>query len=63
MIAYASTTHCSPVRLAFSDRCTLGSATLTIVMSTKSMNVVTQTATSVHRFSVSPFGIVRFYDS
>ena len=30
-------------------RCTLGSATFTIVMSTSSMNVVAQTATSVQR--------------
>ena len=50
--AYASTTHCSPVRLAWSCRCTLGSATFTIVMSTSSMNVVAQTATSVQRLAV-----------
>src|SRR6266536_6581847 len=47
--AYASTTHCRPVRLAWRRCWMLGSATLTIVMSTSSMNVVAHTATSVQR--------------
>src|SRR4051794_12898296 len=49
LTAYASTTHCKPVRLASSSCWMLGSATFTIVMSTSSMNVVAQTATSVQR--------------
>ena len=51
VIAYASTTHSRPERLASSRRWMLGRATFTIVMSTRSMNVVTQTASSVQRRS------------
>ncbi len=46
--AYASTTHCRSEKLAFSARWMSGSATFTIVMSSSSMNVPRQTATSVH---------------
>src|SRR3954469_13392477 len=53
LTAYASTTHCKPVRLASSSRWMLGSATFTIVMSTSSMNVVAQTATSGQRRRVA----------
>src|SRR4051794_33395191 len=47
---YASTTHWRLVRLALKSRWMLGSATFTIVMSTSSMNVATQTARRVHHF-------------
>src|SRR5262245_57831254 len=53
VMAYASTTHCSPVRLASRLRWMLGSATFTIVMSTSSMKVVAHTATRVQRRSLA----------
>ena len=46
--AYASTTHCRSEKLEFSARWMSGRATFTIVMSSSSMNVPRQTATSVH---------------
>ena len=48
MSAYASTTHWISEKLAFSCLAMLGNATLTIVMSSSSMNVAVQTTTSVH---------------
>ena len=46
--AYASTTHCRSEKLECSARWISGRATFTIVMSSSSMNVPRQTATSVH---------------
>src|SRR3954468_13407483 len=46
--AYASTTHCRSAKDACSDVWMSGNATFTIVMSSSSMNVPKQTATSVH---------------
>ena len=49
--AYASTTHCRSEKLECKAVWMSGNATLTIVMSSKSMNVPRQTATSVHHLS------------
>ena len=48
--AYASTTHCRSENDAFSDLSIAGSATFTIVMSSRSMKIATHTASSVHHF-------------
>src|SRR3954452_13025100 len=48
--AYASTTHCRSEKEASSARSIAGRATFTIVMSSRSMKVAVQTATSVHHF-------------
>src|SRR3954464_4208432 len=47
--AYASTTHCSSLKLVLRSLAMSGSATFTTVMSSSSMNVATQTAPSVHQ--------------
>ena len=46
--AYASTTHCRSLKLASRSRWISGSATLTMVMSSSSMNIATQVASRVH---------------
>ena len=46
--AYASTTHCRSEKLECRAAWMSGRATLTIVMSSNSMNVPRHTATSVH---------------
>ena len=48
--AYASTTHCRSENDAWRARSIAGRATLTIVMSSRSMKVATATAVSVHHF-------------
>ncbi len=47
--AYASTTHCRSEKLECSDVWIDGSATLTIVTSSSSMKIATQTTDSVHQ--------------
>src|SRR3954469_1106349 len=42
-------THCRSLKLVFRSLAMSGSATFTIVMSSSSMNVATQTAASVHQ--------------
>ena len=54
--AYASITHCRSSNEAPRSRSMYGSATFTTVMSSSSMNVATQTATSVHHFAMAPHG-------
>src|ERR1700678_2087611 len=51
---YASITHWRSLKLACSDRWMSGSATLTTVMSSSSMNVAVQTAIRVHHLRSSP---------
>jgi len=48
--AYASSTHCTSVKLACSPSWMAGWATTTIVTSSSSMNIPAQTASSVHHF-------------
>ncbi|ORW42152.1 hypothetical protein AWB90_19585 [Mycobacterium paraense] len=47
--AYASTTHCKPLRSASRVAWMLASAAETMVMSSSSMNTARQTASSVSR--------------
>ena len=47
-------THCRSLKLACSDRCMVGRATCTMVMSTRSMNVAPHTATRVHHWRSVP---------
>ena len=48
--AYASTTHCRSENWVWRSAAMAGSATFTIVMSSRSMNVAVQTAKSVQRW-------------
>ena len=57
--AYASTTHCSCEKLALSASWMSGRATFTIVMSSRSMNVPSDTATRVSHLFPSAGGAPR----